>query len=93
MNKAIGMVAKTVNVDQALCVMALTTTSASTAIRMIMMQSVPIIAAVAPKRPSSSRARCARLRPSRRVEQKRTSMSCTQPASTAPTSSHSVPGR
>ena len=35
------MVAKTVAVDQGLCAMALTTTSASTAIRMIMMKSVP----------------------------------------------------
>ena len=87
------MVANTVAVDQGLCAMALTTTSASTAIRMIMMNSVPTIAAAAPKRPSSSRARWARLRPSRRVEQNSTSMSCTQPASTAPTRSHSVPGR
>ncbi len=87
------MVAKTVAVDQALWAMALTTTSASTAIRITMMKSVPTIAAEAPNFPSSSRARWARLRPSRRVEQKSTSMSCTQPASTAPTRSHSVPGR
>ena len=58
-----------------------------------MISSVPISAAKPPKGPSSSRAICPRLRPSRRVDSSRITMSCTQPPSTAPTRIHSVPGQ
>ena len=90
---AIGMVANTVAVAQGLCFIAFTTTSPSTAIRMIMIVSVPMIAARPPTGPSSSRAIWPRLRPSRRVDRNRMVMSWTQPPSTAPTRIHSVPGR
>ena len=65
---AIGMVANTVEVAHGLCFIALTTTSPSTAIRMIMMVSVPRMAANPPTGPSSSRAIWPRLRPLRRVD-------------------------
>ncbi len=68
---AIGMVANTVEVAQGLFFMAFTTTSPSTAIRMIMMVSVPSMAAKPPMGPSSSRAICPRLRPLRRVDRNR----------------------
>ena len=87
------MVASTVEVAQGLCFMTLTITSPSTAIRMIMMSSVPMSAAKPPTGPSSSRAIWPRLRPSRRVESSRIVMSCTQPPNTAPTRIQSVPGR
>ena len=51
-----GTVANTVEVAQGLCFMALTTTSPSTAIRMIMINSVPMRAANPPTGPNSSRA-------------------------------------
>ena len=53
---ATGMVANTVAVAQGLCFMAFTTTSPSTAMRMIMISSVPMRAAKPPRGPSSSRA-------------------------------------
>ena len=90
---AIGMVAKTVEVAHGLCFIALTTTSASTAIRITMIASVPIWAAKPPTGPSSSRAIWPSERPLRRVETNSTSMSCTQPPSTDPIRIQSVPGR
>ena len=87
------MVANTVEVAQGLCFIALTTTRPSTAIRMIMMVSVPSMAAKPPTGPSSSRAICPRLRPLRRVDMNRMVMSCTQPPSTPPIRIHNVPGR
>ena len=93
MKIATGMVAATVEVAQGLCFIALTTTRPSTAIRMIMIIRVPISAENPPNGPSSSRAIWPRLLPLRRVERNRITMSCTQPPSTEPTSSHSVPGR
>ena len=50
MRMAIGMVANTVEVAQGLCFIALTMTRPSTAIRMTMISSVPIRAAMPPKR-------------------------------------------
>ncbi len=88
-----GMVVNTVKVAQGLCFMALTTTRPSTAMTITTIISVPSMAAVPPTAPSSSRAICPRLLPLRRVEMNSTVMSCTQPPSTAPTISHSVPGR
>ncbi len=93
MASAIGMVANTEKVAQGLPFIAFTTTSASTAIRMIMIMSVPPSAAKPPKGPSSSRAICPRLRPSRRVDMNRMVMSWTHPPSTEPNRIHSVPGR
>ena len=90
---AAGMVASTVAVAHGLCFMTLTITRPSTALRMTMMSSVPMSAAKPPSGPSSSRAICPRLRPSRRVDSSRMVMSCTQPPNTAPTRIHSVPGR
>ena len=90
---AMGMVAPTVEVAQGLCFMALTTTSPSTAMRMIMMHITPSIAVLPPMGPSSSLAICPSERPSRRIEQNRMTKSCTQPPITAPIRIHSVPGR
>ena len=90
---AIGIVANTVEVAHALCFIAFTTTRPSTAIRITMIVSVPACAAAPPIAPSSSRAIAPRLLPSRRVDRNSTTMSCTQPPSTAPTRIHSVPGR
>ena len=90
---ATGMVPSTVEVAHGLCCMALTITSASTAIRMTMIIIVPTSAAQPPTGPSSSRAIWPRLRPSRRVDMNMITMSCTQPPSTAPTRIQMVPGR
>ena len=68
MNKAMGMVIAIENTPHGLSASALTTTSARTAIRMIMMTNTAIIAAKPPMSPSSSRAIWPRLRPRRRVE-------------------------
>ena len=87
------MVAKTVNVPQGECARALTTTSASTASKMIMIIKMPTIATVPAVSPSSARIMSPNERPSRRVEAHSTMKSCTAPANTTPTSSQSVPGR
>jgi hypothetical protein len=90
---AIGIVPNTVAVAHGLCFMALTTTRPSTAIRMIMIVSVPMIAGQAADRAELVARHLARLRPSRRVDMNRMVMSWTQPPSTAPTRIHNVPGR
>jgi hypothetical protein len=87
------MVAATVAVAQGLCFMAFTITRPSTEIRITRIIRVPTSAAPPPTGPSSSRAIWPRLRPSRRVEQNRITMSWMQPPSTAPINIHSVPGR
>ena len=68
MNRAIGMVIAMEKTPHGLSASALTTTSASTASRMIMMTNTPTIAATPPTAPSSSRAIWPRERPRRRVE-------------------------
>ena len=68
MNRAIGMVMAIENTPHGLSASALTTTSASTAMRMIMMTKTPMSAATPPTAPSSSRAIWPRLRPRRRDE-------------------------
>ena len=88
-----GIVANTVDVAHGLCFIALTTTSASTAIRMIMIPSVPNSAAKPPIGPSSWRAIWPSVRPSRRVDRNSMTMSCTHPPSTEPIRIQSVPGR
>ncbi|MCG3778153.1 MAG: hypothetical protein JW388_0861 [Nitrospira sp.] len=93
MNMAMGMVAPTVNTPHGLSASAFTTTSASTASRMIMMARMatrPIDPAV---EFNSSRTICASERPSRRIEQNRITKSCTAPPSTTPMRIHNVPGR
>ena len=75
------------------CASALTTTSASTASRMIMMAKTAISAATPPIGPISSRAIWPSLLPSRRIEKNRITMSCTAPAKMTPTTIQIVPGR
>ena len=93
MNSAIGMVIASENVPHGELASACTTTSASTASRMIMMASTAISAAAPPIGPISSRAICPRLRPPRRVEKKSVTMSCTAPAKITPMMIQIVPGR
>ena len=84
------MVQAIVNSPQGDALSALTTISASTASRMIMIRSTATIPAMAF---TSSFAMWPRDFPSRRSEQKRIVKSCTAPANTTPITSHSVPGR
>ena len=93
MKMAMGMVAAMVNVPQGLPLSALTTTSATTASRMIMMSSTVTRAMKPPTLPISSRAIWPSDLPSRRMEANRITKSCTAPPSTAPMMIHSVPGR
>ena len=93
MNRAIGMVIVIEKMPHGLSASALTTISASTAMRIAMIARVATRAAVPPMTPSSSRAICPRERPRRRVEKNRTSQSCTAPAAIAPTMIQIVPGR
>ena len=90
---AIGIVAATVEVAHGLCFMAFTTTSPRTAMRIIIIAKVPINAAAPPIGPISSRAICPKLRPLRRVDINKVTMSCTQPPKTAPNKIQSVPGK
>src|SRR5439155_1545503 len=66
---------------------------ASTASRMIMMNSTASIAVAPAAGFNSSFAICPSDLPSRRSEQKRMTKSCTAPPTTTPITSHSVPGR
>lgn len=90
---AIGIVAITVNMPQGLSASALTTTIASTARMMIMIRKAPNKAMVPGTWPISSRTRSPSERPLRRLDRNSTTKSCTAPASTTPTTSHSRPGR
>jgi hypothetical protein len=93
MNRAMGMVIASEKVPQGDSARALTTTSASTASRMIMIANTASRAAAPPSGPISSRAICPRLLPSRRMEKNRTTMSWTAPAKMTPKTIHIVPGR
>ena len=93
MKIAIGIVIASENVAHGDCASALTTTSASTASRMIMIEKTAIRAAMPPTGPISSRAIWPRLLPSRRIEKNRITMSCTAPAKMTPTTIQIVPGR
>ncbi|SLH01682.1 Uncharacterised protein [Mycobacteroides abscessus subsp. abscessus] len=68
MNRAMGMVMAMENTPHGLSPSAFTTTSASTASRIIMITMIAAMAATPPTTPSSSRAICPRLRPRRFVE-------------------------
>ena len=93
MRKAIGIVIASENVPHGDCASALTTTSARTASRMIMIANTAISAAAPPTGPISSRAIWPSDLPSRRIEKNRTTMSCTAPAKMTPTMIQIVPGR
>ena len=93
MKMAMGMVAAMVNVPHGLPFSALTTTSAITASRMIMISSTVTSAMKPPTLPISSRAIWPSDLPSRRMEANRMTKSCTAPPSTAPMMIHSVPGQ
>ena len=93
MNRAIGIVIAIENVAHGDTAIALTTTMASTASRMIMIANTPISAATPPTGPISSRAICPRLLPSRRIDRNKMIMSCTAPARMTPTMIQIVPGR
>ncbi len=93
MNSAMGMVAAIVNAPQGLSLNAFTTTSATTASRMIMISSTVSSAVNPPTLPISSRAIWPSDFPSRRIDANRITKSCTAPPSTAPMMIHSVPGR
>lgn len=72
---------------------ALTTTSASTASRMIMIEKTAISAATPPTVPISSRTVWPRLLPLRRIEKNSTTMFWTAPAKMTPTMIQMVLGR
>jgi hypothetical protein len=93
MNKAMGIVIAMEKVPQGESARAFTTTRARTASRMIMIEKTASSAATPPTGPISSRAIWPSERPSRRMEKKRIVMSCTHPATTAPTMIQIVPGR
>ncbi len=93
MNRAIGMVIAIEKVPHAEAASAFTTTSASTASKMIIMAKTATSAAVPPTGPISSRAIWPRLLPSRRMEKNNVTMSCTAPAKITPAMIQIVPGR
>ena len=93
MSIAIGIVAHTAKVPHGEPNSAMTTTSASTASRMNMIDSTPSSAMTPAVGPISVRIRSPSERPSRRVEMNMTVMSCTAPAKITPASSQIVPGR
>ncbi len=93
MKMAIGIVAAIVKVPQGLPASAFTTTSETTASRIIMISKTVISAMMPPTLPTSSRAIWPSDLPSRRMEAKRMTKSCTAPPKTAPMMIHSVPGR
>ena len=93
MNIAMGIVAATVNTPHGLSASAFTTTSASTASRMIMIARIATRPITPANEFSSSFTIWPRERPLRRIEQKRITKSCTAPPSTTPIRIHSVPGR
>ena len=93
MSKAMGMVMASEKEPQGDSASARTTTSASTASKMTMMESTAIKAAAPPTGPISSLAICPRDLPSLRMEKKRIVMSCTAPASMTPTMIQIVPGK
>ena len=93
MNTAIGIVAAMVNVPHGLPDSAFTTTSATTASRMIMISSTVNSATKPPSFPISSRAICPSDLPSRRMEANRMTKSCTAPPKTPPIMIQRVPGK
>ncbi len=93
MMTAMGIVAAMVNTPHGLSASALTTTSPSTARRMVMMARMLTSATSPANGPTSSRTIWPRDLPRRRTEQNMITLSCTAPPSVAPISIHSIPGR
>src|SRR5918998_6482718 len=85
MKMAMGNVIASENEPHGDSASASTTTSASTASRMTMMESTAMSAATPPTGPISSRAIWPSVLPSRRMEKKSVVMSCTAPARMTPT--------
>ena len=88
-----GMVAPTVKTPQGLSASTFTTTSPSTANRMIMMDRMATKASAPRKGFNSSFTICPSERPLRRMEAVRMRKSCAAPPSTTPMRIHRVPGR
>jgi hypothetical protein len=93
MNNAMGTVMASENEPHGDSASASTTTSASTASRMTMIDKTAMSAAAPPTGPISSLAIWPRDLPSLRMEKKSMVMSCTAPASMTPTMIQMVPGR
>ena len=93
MSRAMGIVQEIVKRPHGLSRSALTTTSASTASRMIMIAKIATIAARPATGLTSSFAIFPSDLPSRRTDAQRIRKSCTAPPSTTPAMSHKVPGR
>ena len=92
-SSAIGIVHEIVNRPHGLSRSALTTTSASTASRMIMIAKIATMPATPATGFTSSFAIWPSDLPSRRIDAHRMTKSCTAPPSTTPTISQIVPGR
>ena len=90
---AMGIVAAMVKRPHGLSASALTTTSASTASRMIMMAMMLMSAMNPANGPTSSATIWPSDLPRRRTEQNMITQSCTAPPSVAPTRIHNIPGR
>ncbi len=90
---ATGIVVAIVNTPHGLFASACTTTSASTAIKMIMIASTLTSASAPTPGPISSFTIWPSVFPRRRTELKSTIISCTPPPSVAPIKIHSVPGK
>jgi hypothetical protein len=93
MNIAMGIVAPTVKMPHGLSASAFTTTNASTASKITMIARMAAIAMCPAVVFNSSFTICPSDFPSRRIEQKSTTKSCTAPPSTQPMRIHSAPGR
>ena len=93
MKSAMGIVVDSVKRPHGLSRSALTTTSASTASRMIMIAKIATIAAMPATGFTSSFAIWPSDLPSRRIDAQRIRKSCTAPPSTTPAISQIVPGR
>ena len=88
-----GMVIAIVNKPHGLAFNAFTTINAATPSNIISIEITATYATNPPTRPISSFAISVRDFPSRLTENSRITKSCTQPANTAPASTHIVPGR
>ena len=93
MSMAIGMVAKEVKADHGLIAVALTTTRARTANKMIRMEYITKRTTSPPNLPKYSLAMAPKLLPPVRMDIVRMSISWTAPATTAPMGIQITPGR
>ena len=93
MISAIGIVIAIVNTPQGLFASACTTTSASTASKMVMIASTLMSASAPTPGPISSFTIWPNVFPPRLTDAKSVIMSCTAPPSVAPIKIHNVPGK